>query len=70
MNTWAYDADLDTYLLGTQDSGCGVFLDGDHWEANVVHPLCIENLGSFPTREAAMQEAERVWGLSRQQVGA
>lgn len=65
---WTYKEDHDAYFIGNQFNGCGVFVDGDGWTANVVHHN-VDNIGWFQTKEEAMQAAIKEWRELNKQEG-
>lgn len=59
-NKWEYNSELDAFLWGTVNDGCGVFKDNGAWEANVIikeDTNNIYNIGSFASEEIAKKEA-------------
>jgi hypothetical protein len=48
----------DTWLLGKENEGCGVYFEDGEWYANVSFCMGIIGLGPFLTKEQAMKEAE------------
>lgn len=57
---WEYETESDTYLFGTPQLGAGVFKERKGWTGNVVAAETVM-LTYFPTKEEAMDEAERVF---------
>jgi len=59
--TWIYDQDCDTWLWGTANNGCGVFIFGNDWCANIVTPHAYVDVdaqvGPCTTRDEAMTKA-------------
>ena len=47
-NQWVWNEQQDTWMLGTEKNGAGVFLDNGVWYANVVHPYSLNVLGLGP----------------------
>jgi hypothetical protein len=61
MFTWIFVKKEQTWLIGTEKSGCGVFKENGKWTGNVVVGNNIEGLEDFDTPDAAKKAAEKQW---------
>lgn len=53
---WHYNIELDAWLCGTMQNGCGVFLDGGEWCGNHATPDSVMAYGPFTDRDTAIEE--------------
>lgn len=61
---WFFDESMQTWLLGSQSHGCGVFFNESKWYANVCNGYSIVMFGPYQSREEAMQSAVKELGDS------
>lgn len=65
---WDWQYATDTWVIGNQSFGCGVYLENDKWYANVVSIDNIDCIGPFTTKEEAqkaslnkLEERKKEW---------